>query len=292
MVTVRAPATSANLGSGFDVFGVSLDRPADVIRVTEAEAISIEVTGIGSDFIPTDPAKNVVGAVAESLDVTAHIAIDKGIRPSSGLGSSAASAAGTAVALNVLYDLGLTRRQLIPHAAEGEALVSGEPHIDNVAPALLGGFTIATDQNVTQIDTAVPLVVCLPELIVSTRDARKVVPEGATLDDVVDVVGRAATLTAGMFRRDPRLVGIGMTDRIVTPARSALIEGYEAVREQAIDAGATGVTVSGAGPAVIATGQRSAIRSIGTAMIEAFQRHDVEARVFQTAVGGGVEAFD
>jgi homoserine kinase len=103
MRTVRAPATSANLGSGFDVFGVALDRPADVIRVERAPRTTIDVTGVGSQYIPTDPEKNVVGAVADALDAPAHIEIDKGVRPSSGLGSSAASAAGAALALNALY---------------------------------------------------------------------------------------------------------------------------------------------------------------------------------------------
>ena len=93
MLTVRAPATSANLGSGFDVFGVALDRPADVVRVTEADRTTISVTGAGSQFIPEDPEKNTVGAGAEALDAPAHIQIDKGVRPASGLGSSAASAA-------------------------------------------------------------------------------------------------------------------------------------------------------------------------------------------------------
>ena len=100
MVTVRAPATSANLGSGFDVFGVALDRPADVVRVEKAEETTIEITGVGAQYIPEDPEQNTVGAVAEALDAPAHIDIDKGVRPASGLGSSAASAAAAAVALN------------------------------------------------------------------------------------------------------------------------------------------------------------------------------------------------
>ena len=109
MQTVRAPATSANLGSGFDVFGVALGRPADVIRVDRASATTIEVTGVGARYIPTDPEKNVVGAVAEALDAPAHIRIDKGVRPSSGLGSSAASAAGGAPAPNAVEHRGHSR---------------------------------------------------------------------------------------------------------------------------------------------------------------------------------------
>lgn len=291
MLTVRAPATSANLGSGFDVFGVALGAPADVIRVERAPETSITITGAGSDYIPTDPEQNTVGAVADALEAPATIRIDKGVRPSSGLGSSAASAAGAAVALNALYDRGLSREELVPIAAEGEALVSGEAHADNVAPSLLGGFTIATDDGVTQVDASVPLVACLPETSVSTRDARGVVPKTAPLEDVVDTVGHAATLAVGMTRNDPELVGRGLADKIVTPERSALIDGYDAVREAALEAGATGVTVSGAGPGVLAVCRESDRRAIAGAMMDAFDAAGIESRAYQTAVGEGARLY-
>lgn len=292
MITVRAPATSANLGSGFDVFGAALDRPADVVRVAPADEITIELTGAGSQYIPTDPGENTAGAVAEALDAPARIEIDKGIRPSSGLGSSAASAAGVALALNELYDLGFTRRELVPYAAEGEALVSGEAHVDNVAPALLGGFTVASDGEVTRVPASIPFVVCLPEIVVSTREAREVVPETTSVDELVATVGRAATLTAGMCRDDPALVGYGMEDDVVTPARARLIDGYEDVRANALEAGATGVTVSGAGPAIIAACRSRARRTVAGAMLDAFADHSVDARAFQTGIGRGAQVFD
>jgi homoserine kinase len=289
MITVRAPATSANLGSGFDVFGVALGRPADVIQVEKADETSIEVTGMGSRFIPEDPEGNTVGAVAKALDAPAHIRIDKGVRPASGLGSSAASAAGAALALNVLYDRGYSRSELVPIAAEGEELVSGEAHEDNVAPALLGGFTVAAggDVGVTSVDAGIPLVVCLPEIVVSTRDARSVLPDTASIDELVDTVGRAATLAVGMCRDDPDLVGVGMHDDVISPARAELIDGYDEVREAALEAGATGVTVSGAGPGVIAACYPGRRRAIASAMVEAFEQRDVECRAYQTAVGPG-----
>jgi homoserine kinase len=291
MITVRAPATSANLGSGFDVFGAALSRPADVVRAERADETTIEMSGAGSQYIPEDPEKNVAGAVAEALEAPAEIRIDKGVRPSSGLGSSAASAVAVAVALDELYDLGHGREGLVPYAAEGEALVSGEPHADNVAPGLMGGFTIATDGGITQVDASIPLVVCLPELVVSTRDARRVVPDSASIPEVVDAVGRAATLTAGMCRDDPTLVGRGMRDEIVTPARAELIDGYDSVHERALEAGATGVTVSGAGPAVVAACRHDDRRAIASAMLDAFDAHDVEARAYQTRVGAGAEVL-
>ena len=291
MLTVRAPATSANLGSGFDVFGVAFERPADIVRVQKADRTTIEVTGVGSQYIPEDPEKNTVGAVAEALDAPAHIKIDKGVRPASGLGSSAASAAGAAVALNELYDRGKTREELVPIAAEGEAVVSGDAHADNVAPSILGGFTIARSDGVTRLRTDLPLVACLPEIVVSTRDARRVVPDGARMSEVVETVGNAATLTAGMARSDPELVGRGMDDPVVTPARAKLIEGYAEVREAALEAGATGVTISGAGPAVLAVPRPGTRRDVATAMLDAFDDAGVESRVYQTRVGRGAKRY-
>jgi len=291
MVRVRAPATSANLGSGFDVFGVALTRPADVVTVERAAETTIEVTGVGSQYIPEDPAKNTVGAVAQALDAPAHIEINKGVRPASGLGSSAASAAAAALALNDLYDRGRSRDDLVSIAAEGEAVVSGDAHADNVAPALLGGFTIARDDGVTAVDASLPLVVCLPEQVISTRDAREVVPEGARLSQVVDTVQSAATLVTGMHRDDPDLVGRGMEEDIVTPARAELIDGYESVREAAIDAGATGVTISGAGPAVLAVCRAHAVRSVAGAMVDAFEADGIDARAYQTEIGPGARRF-
>ena len=287
MVTVRAPATSANLGSGFDVFGVALSRPADIVRVQKASKTTIDVTGAGSDFIPEDPDKNTVGAVAEALDAPAHIEIDKGVRPASGLGSSAASAAAAAVGLNELYDRGYSREELVPVAAEGEAVVSGAAHDDNVAPSIMGGFTIATPSGVRTVDADIPLVACLPEIVVSTRDARRVVPEQTSVENLVETVGNAATLTTGMHRDDPELVGAGMHDSVVTPARAKLIDGYDVVREAALQAGATGVTISGAGPTVIAACAEQSQHAVGTAMLDAFENQGTEARVYQTEIGRG-----
>jgi homoserine kinase len=291
MLTVRAPATSANLGSGFDVFGLALGTPADIVRVERAPETTISVTGAGSKYIPEDPAKNTVGAVAEALDAPARIRIDKGVRPSSGLGSSAASAAAAAVALNALYKRGRSREDLVSVAAKGEAVVSGEAHADNVAPSLLGGFTVVTDDGVTQVDASVPVVACLPEISVSTRDARGVVPESATMDEVVTTVGNAATLTVGMTRDDPELVGRGMNDDIVTPERTKLITGYEDVREAALEAGATGVTVSGAGPGILAVCHRRDQRAIASAMVDAFDAAGVESRAYQTAISEGATLY-
>jgi homoserine kinase len=292
MVTVRAPATSANLGSGYDVYGVALDRPADVVRAERAPTTTLSVTGAGARYIPEDPAENAVGAVADALGVTAAIELDKGVRPSSGLGSSAASSAGAALALDALYDLGHDRRTLVEAAAAGEAVAAGDAHRDNVAPALLGGFTAVAGGDVHHVDANVPLVACLPDQVVSTRDARGVVPETASMADLVETVGNAATLFCGMTRDDPELVGRGMADPVVTPARSATIDGYDAAGEAARAAGATGVTVSGAGPGMLAACRADDRRAVAAAMVEAFHDAGVDATAYQTRVGDGAQVLE
>lgn len=291
MLTVTAPATSANLGSGFDVFGVAFDRPSDVVRVERAHETTIEITGVGNQYIPNDPAKNTAGVVADELDAPAKIVIDKGVRPASGLGSSAASAAGTAVALNALYDRHLSKHELIRVAAEGEAAVSGSAHADNVAPAILGGFTVVRDDGVETVDANLPLVACLPETVISTRDARKVIPEQVSMHDLTETVESAATLTIGMHRNDPVLVGRGMSENVVTPSRAELIDGYDTVASAAKDAGATGVTVSGAGPALLAVTERGRQQAVAGAMIDAFDELDVEARTYRTNIGDGAMIY-
>jgi homoserine kinase len=291
MVTVRAPATSANLGSGFDVFGVAFDRPADVVTVERANETTIEVTGVGSEYIPTDPERNTAGVVAAELDAPAHIAIDKGVRPSSGLGSSAASAAATAVALNELYGRNLSDHELVQLAAEGEKAVSGTAHADNVAPAILGGFTVVRDDGVESVDASLPLVAVLPDVVVSTRDARRVVPESLAIEDMVQTVGSAATLTIGMHRDDPRLVGRGLDETVVTPARAELIPGYDRAVAAACEAGATGATVSGAGPAVLAVTRRGAQRDVAAAMLDAFEEEGIDARAYTPTIGDGATVF-
>jgi homoserine kinase len=287
MIAVRAPATSANLGSGFDVFGVALDRPADVVRVERADEVTIDVTGAGAQYIPEEPGENTAGVVARELDAPAHIRIDKGVRPSSGLGSSAASAAAATVALAELYDRDLTDEQLVRVAAQGEAAVSGDAHADNVAPAILGGFTVVREDGIECVDVDLSLAVCLPDIVVSTRDARGVVPESAAMADLVATVGSAATLTLGMCENDPEKVGRGVEDELVTPARSALVDGYDAACEAAREAGATGVTVSGSGPGVLAVCRRENRRRVAAALVDGFESVDVDATAYPTGIGDG-----
>ncbi len=288
MIEVRAPATSANLGSGFDVFGVALDKPADIVRLSKADKTSISVEGAGANYIPEDPKKNTAGEVLRSLGVTARVEMDKGVRPSSGLGSSAASAAGVAVAANELYDLGLSQDGLIDAAAQGEKVVSGKAHKDNVAPCIAGGFTVS-DDDTTAFEADFHCVVALPDIVVSTRDARGELPSSVSLEQRSTTVADASHVVAGVLRNDIGMIGRGMRDDVVEKARAPLIEGYDVAREAALDAGATGVTISGAGPALLAVCEREDKPDVAEAFVEGFWDAGVESRAFQARVGDGVQ---
>ncbi|MDY6764873.1 MAG: homoserine kinase [Halobacteria archaeon] len=289
MIEVRAPATSANVGSGFDVFGIALDKPADLVRVEKSDSTSISVSGVGSQYIPEDPRRNTAGEVARQLGVSARIEIEKGVRPSSGLGSSAASAAGVAVALNALYGLGLSDDELIEAAAQGEKIVSNDAHKDNVAPCILGGFTVSDDNGTLRFDADFHCVVALPDLVVSTRDAREALPESVSLKQRAQTVSNASRVVAGVLKDDIELVGTGMHDEVVEDARSPLIKGYKRAKRTALEAGAKGVCISGAGPSILAVCEKELKRDVAEAFVEAFWEEGVESRAYQARVGEGVQ---
>lgn len=287
MITVRAPATCANLGSGFDAFALALATPVDRVSVEPADETMITVAGVGADELPTDPTANTAGIVADRLETPAAITIQKGIRPASGLGSSGASAAAAAVALDRLYDLGHDRSTLIDVAAEAEGVVAGSPHADNVAAAILGGFAIVTPEGYHAVDAEVPLAICLPDVPVRTEDARGAIPETVDLGTHVETVARAATLALGMCRSDPVTIGQGMLDEFVTPHRARFIPGFGTVRAAALDAGASGVAISGAGPALIAVCPVDRATEVASTMHTAFAAEGVESIAFATSVGSG-----
>lgn len=289
-IKVRVPATSANLGAGFDVFGIALGSPADVIEVQKSDKIEIEVRGVGRDHIPTDPQRNTAGIVASILEKPVKIIIHRSIPLSSGMGSSAAPAAGVAVALNMMYDLGLSSEELVRLAAQGEKAASGVSHADNVAPAICGGFVIAHKGRVISLTPEnIGIVAVHPQIIVSTRLARALLPKKMWLGDVSFNTGSAASMVVGMMKSDIRLIGESMDNRMIEQVRSRLIRGYSQVRKSALDAGAAGVTISGSGPTMIAVCRMDEREKISQAMTQAFQENHVKSETFITTIGKGAE---
>lgn len=287
---VRVPATSANLGAGFDVFGIALETPFDIIEVEKSQRTEITVTGRDSQHVPLDPRKNTAGIVASILGKTVKITIHRNIPLSSGLGSSAAPAAGVAFALNEMYALGLSREELVRVAAQGEKAASGAAHADNVAPAIYGGFVIVhKDKIISLMPKNIGIVAVHPDIIVSTRRARAILPKKLSLADVSFNTGSAASMAVGMMKSDIRLIGESMENRVIEEIRSKLIKGYEHVKRSALHAGAAGVTISGSGPTMIAVCRMNERENVAEAMSRAFSQSRISSEAFITTIERGIE---
>ena len=296
-VTVRAPCSTANLGPGFDVFGMALDAFYDEVTVTKkGKWIKI----VSSDDIPLDPNKNTAGLVAKAMlkDIVkggyskykggVEIKIKKNVPPGYGMGSSAASAAACAVGLNKLYNLKLTDAELVEFAGIGEKASAGTIHYDNVAASALGGFVIVKTKplNVVKIQPPNDLVLCVavPELKVpakKTKVSRGAIPKKVSLSDMVKNISDASGIVAGFSQKNSELIGRSVQDVIVEPARKHMIPGFDKVKKNALSAGAYGVTISGAGPSVIAfTDKKPDSKKIPNAMKRGFKTVKKESNVF------------
>jgi len=287
---IRVPATSANLGSGFDVFGIALEKPFDIIEIEKSDRIEIVVLGRESKFIPTDPKGNTAGIVASLLKTPVKITIHRGIPLSSGLGSSAAPAAGMAFALNEMFALGHTMEELVQIAAQGEKAASGAAHADNVAPAIYGGFVfVHKEKIISLLPKNIGIVAVHPEIIVSTRQARAILPKKLSLADISFNTGNAASMVVGMMKNDIGLIGESMENRVIEEIRSTFIKGYADVKKSAIEEGASGVTISGSGPTLIAVCRMDERERIAEAMVKAFAENNVKSEAFITTIGKGIE---
>ncbi|MBU4491913.1 MAG: homoserine kinase [Euryarchaeota archaeon] len=289
---VKVPATSANLGAGFDVFGIALENPFDIIEVEKSDRTEIIVTGRDSQHVPTDPRKNTAGIVASILGKPAKITIHRNIPLSSGLGSSAAPAAGAAFALNEMHDIGLSREELVQTAAHGEKAASGAAHADNVAPAIYGGFVIVHKDKIISLNTEnIGIVAVHPDIIVSTRRARAILPKKLSLLDISFNTGSAASMVVGMMKSDIGLIGESMENRVIEEVRSKLIKGYAQVKKSALRAGAAGVTISGSGPTMLAVCGMDERENIAEAMTQAFSQSHIRSEAFITTIGKGIEVI-
>ena len=267
-VTARAPCSTANLGPGFDVFGLALDAYYDEVKLTK-EGSKITIDSSGS--VPLEPEKNSAGLVIKEMSKKfkirsgVRIEIKKGVPAGFGMGSSAASAAAAAIAFDALFGLGLDQNTLVKFAGMGERASAGSIHYDNVSASVLGGFVIVrTDPlDVIRIDPPKDLVLCvaIPKIIVpkkKTEVSRGVLPQQVKLSDYVKNLSNASAITAGFMKKDVELIGNSIKDIIIEPARKHLIPGFDKVKINALRAGALGVTISGAGPSIISFTSKSA----------------------------------
>lgn len=280
-VTVKAPSSTANLGPGFDVFGLAVDAFYDTVTLTK---IKNGIKIVTDDDIPTNPGKNTAGLVVKNMKKKfkisqgVEIKIKKGIPAGFGMGSSAASAAATAVAFDKLFGLKLDGNSLVEFAGSGEKASAGTVHYDNVAASVLGGFVIVKTNPLDVIRIEPPsnlrMCVAVPTIDVpkkKTKVSRGVIPKKINLSDSILNLSNASGIVAGFMKKDPELIGNSIKDVIVEPARKHMIPGFSKVKENAIKAGALGVTISGAGPSVIAFSKSSAnLKKISLAMSKGF----------------------
>jgi homoserine kinase len=291
-IEVFSPASIANLGPGFDVFGIALDGLGDTLSVelVPEPGVKVIMKGPEAESIPSDPGSNSAGAVLQyvlkNYDSSRGfvIEVEKGVPPGKGMGSSGASAAGAAYAAIQLLGLELSDSEAVRLAAQGEAAVAGSPHADNVSASLLGGFVmVGDDYDVVRLDPPMfDIVVVVPDVYYEnkTRLARSLLPEKVLLKNAVHNVGSASRMAAAIALGDAELFGRSISDKLVEPRRAEMIPGFWNVKQAALDAGALGCSISGGGPSLFAVGGDTA--RVGKAMAEAFKEAGVASEIYQT----------
>lgn len=264
-ISVLAPATVANVVCGFDVMGFALAEPSDLMIVRRIPERTVKIINRDDFNLPTEPEQNVAGvvllAMLEKLDENSgfEVEIAKKIKPGSGIGSSAASAAGAAVAANLLLNNRFSNLELVELAMTGEQLASGARHADNVAPCVFGGFTLvrANDPlDVIPLDFP-PLFVTVvhPQIEIKTADAREILKQQILLKDAIRQWGNVAALVAGLQKGDYELIARSLEDRIIEPIRSILIPKFDEIKAASLKAGALGGGISGSGPSIFILSQ-------------------------------------
>ena len=292
-VRIFAPATVANLGPGFDVLGLALERPGDIVEAELSAHAGVEIVQITGDggALSTDPDRNVAGRAA--ADVLRRVRGSHEMQPdgqglrlwvhkqmplASGLGSSGASSAAGAMAANELLGRPLASEDLLRAAMEGERTASGAAHADNVAPSLFGGIVLIRSYDPLEIvalpvPSALWIAVAHPHTALATAIAREVVNSHQySIAEAVRNLGNLGAFVAALHADDLPLLGRSIEDALVEPLRAGLIPGFTEVKAAALAAGALGCSIAGAGPSVFALcAGESAAGATGAAMCEAFR---------------------
>jgi len=285
-IKLFAPATIANVSCGFDVLGLCLDNVGDemVIKKT-ADKGNVTISKIVGQDLPLETKKNVAGVAVLALlekygevDCGFDIEIYKNIKPGSGIGSSAASSAGAVYGVNKLLGEPFTQSELIPFAMEGERLASGNAHADNVAPALLGGFTLVRSYEPLDViklhaPEALYATVIHPQIEIKTADSRAVLKQTVSLKDTVTQLGNLGGLVSGLYSENYDLIGRSLKDVIVEPLRSVLIPEFDNVKKNAVAAGALGCSISGSGPSIFALSKgKETAEKVAQAMADTYTK--------------------
>lgn len=297
-VKVEAPATIANLGPCFDVLGIALTYPRDVLTLSlieDSDEITIEgIEGLKGNSIPKLVGQNTAGLAAKvllsklELKVGLKINIKKGIRAASGMGSSGASAAGVVYGISKLLERSIDNTILIEAAAEGERAAANTAHADNVAAAILGGIVVLRshvplDFIRFQVPEKLTFAIVLPELELVTAKSRSVLPLKLKFADSVSQMGSCAYLIAALVKGDLIKIGKAVnSDYLVEPARAALIRGFKEVKQAALKTGAYGCSICGGGPSIFAVCDRDNQESVLGAMGDALKNLDIKFNGFKS----------
>ena len=290
-IKIFCPATVANLNCGFDIMGLCLEGIGDEMIIRKVTKKGIKITKITGANLPLETEKNVAGVAGLALynainpDCGFEIEIHKKLKLGSGIGSSSASAAGAVYGINELLGKPFTKKQLVDFAMKGEVVASGSEHADNVAPCLLGGFTLVRGYNpldVIRIDSPNELyaVILHPHIEVKTSDARAVLHPMIPLKDAIIQTGNLGGLISGLYLNDYELIGRSLKDVIIEPLRKHLIPNFDDVKNTAIHYGALGAGISGAGPSIFALCKGLEIaQKVSGAMKENYQKTGIEFEV-------------
>jgi len=292
---VLAPATVANLVCGFDVLGMALNSPQDVMELELSDEPGIRIRHADGYDLPVEPEQNVAGASLLALlgeydkPVGLEVLIDKRIKPGSGLGSSAASSAGAVVAANHLLGNPFSREDLVRFAMNGEKVASGVKHADNIAPCIYGGVTLIRSIFPLEIVplSAPPLYVTVvhPQIEVKTSDARQILRKEVQLKDAIRQWGNIAGLVAGFMKNDYALIGRSLEDVIIEPVRSILIPGFDDVKKRSREAGALGGGISGSGPSIFMfSKEENTARQVEYVMTEVFMQLGIDFKTYVTTL--------
>ena len=266
VVHVFAPASVANVAVGYDVLGFALDNPGDEIILKRKGNKGLKIASIkgAQGKLPKEIEKNTAGVAAARL--LKHLGLEgeplemeirKKMKLGTGLGSSAASAAAAVMAVNELFNRPLEKRDLLPFAVEGEQVADGAWHADNVGPSLLGGMVLIRDNETLDfkkihVPKGIYVAMIYPHIKILTSASRAVLSKDVSLENMIKQTGNVGAFVAGMFTSDFPLIKRSLQDHVIEPQRAHMIPCYQRIKETALNAGAMGFNISGAGPSMFA----------------------------------------
>jgi homoserine kinase len=295
-IELFAPASVANISCGFDVLGFCLDTIGDVMRISKTTTPGVSIGTITGQKLPTDPKLNVATVAANALlkevpsEFGFQIDIDKKINPGSGVGSSAASAAGAVFGINELLGSPFTRKELIRFAMAGESLASGAAHADNLAPVLLGGFTLVRSNaalDVIELPNPKELVAAIihPKIELKTLHSRAILKKTVPLSKAIEQWGNLGAFVSGLYTQNYELLSRSMEDKVIEPYRAMLIPKFYQVKQAAIDAGALGSGISGSGPSIYSLSRgRETAEKVGRAMSAIYKELELDHQLYLSGI--------